>query len=55
MATLLLLLLKMSKIKNISQTVRDRAISSEVLTYRVVQEYPMLSGKRFGELWPTFE
>ena len=29
MATLLLLLLKMSKIKNISQTVRDRAISNE--------------------------
>ena len=55
MATLLLLLLKMSKITNISQTVRDRAISSEFLTHRVVQEYPMLSGKRFGELWPTFE
>ena len=55
MATLLLLLLKMSKIKNISQTVRDRAISSEFLTRRVVLEYPMLSGKRFGELWPTFE
>ena len=55
MATLLLLLLKMSKIKNISQTVRDRSISSEFMTHRVVQEYPMLSGKRFGELWPTFE
>ena len=55
MATLLLLLLKMSKIKNISQTLRDRAISSEFLTHRVVREYPMLSGKRFGELLPTFE
>ena len=55
MATLLLLLLKMSKIQNISQTVRDRAILSEFLTHRAVQVYPMLSGKRFGELWPTFE
>ena len=38
MATLLLLLVKMSKITNISKTVRDRAISSEFLTHRVVQE-----------------
>ena len=45
MATLLLLLLKMWKFTNISQTIRDRAISSEVLTHRVVQEYPMLRGK----------
>ena len=45
MATLLLLLVKMWKITNISQTVRDRAISSEFLTHRVVQECPMLRGK----------
>ena len=38
-----------------TQTVRDRALSSKYLTHRVVQEYPMLNGKRFGELWPTFE
>ena len=55
MATLLLLLLKMSKIKNILQTVRDRAISNDFLTHRVVQKYSILSGKRFGELWPNFE
>ena len=55
MATLLLLLVKMWKITNILQTVRDRAISSKFLAHRVVQEYPMLRGKRFGELWPTFE
>ena len=30
---------------NISNTVRDRAISSEFLTHRVVQEYPMQRGK----------
>ena len=30
---------------NISKTVRDRAISSEFLTHRVVQEYPMQRGK----------
>ena len=30
---------------NISKTVRDRAISSEFLTHRVVQEYPMQKGK----------
>ena len=45
MATLLLLLVKMSKITNISQTIRDRAISSEFLTQRVVQECPMQRGK----------
>ena len=33
----------------------NRAISIEFLTHTVVQEYPMLRGKRFGELWPTFE
>ena len=38
MATLFLLLLKMWKITNISQTVTDRAISSEFFTHRVVQE-----------------
>ena len=43
------------KFANISQTVRDRAISSEFLTHRVVQEYSVLRGKKFGELWPTFE
>ena len=30
---------------NISKTVRDRAFSREFLTRRVVQEYPMESGK----------
>ena len=30
---------------NISKTVRDRAISREFLTHRVVQEYPMQRGK----------
>ena len=30
---------------NISQTVKDRAISSDFLTHRVVQEYPMQRGK----------
>ena len=30
---------------NISKTVRDRAISSEFLTRRVVQEYPKQRGK----------
>ena len=30
---------------NISKTVRDRAISSEFLTHRVVQECPMQRGK----------
>ena len=30
---------------NISKTVRDRAISSEFLTHRVVQEYSMQRGK----------
>ena len=40
MATLLLLLLKIWKITNILQTVRDRAILSEFLTHGVVQEYP---------------
>ena len=33
------------KVVNISKTVRDRATSSEFLTYRVVQEYPMQRGK----------
>ena len=45
MATLLLLLVQMGKMTNISQTVRDRAISSEFLTCRVVEEYPMQRGK----------
>ena len=54
MATLLLLLVKMGKIRNISQTVRDREISSKFLNHRVVLEYPMLRGKWFGELWPTY-
>ena len=54
MATLLLLLVKMRKIRNISQTVRDREISSKFLNHRVVLEYPMLRGKWFGELWPTY-
>ena len=40
---------------NISQTVRDRAILSEFLTDGVIQQYPMLKGNGFGELWPTFE
>ena len=30
---------------NIMKTIRDRAISSEFLTHRVVQEYPMQRGK----------
>ena len=33
------------KIVNIPKTVRDRAISSEFLTQRVVPEYPMQRGK----------
>ena len=41
-ATSLLLLVKMWKITNISQTVRDRGISSEFLTHRAVQEYPIV-------------
>ena len=45
MTTLLLLLVKNWKIINISQTVRDRAISNEFSTHRVVQDYPMLRGK----------
>ena len=31
--------------ENISETVRDRAISSEFLTQRVVQVYPVRRGK----------
>ena len=45
MASLLLLLAKMLKITNISQTVRDRAISSKILICRVVQECPVQRGK----------
>ena len=44
MATLLLLLVKMGKITNILQTVRDRVISSECLTHKMVQQCPMLRG-----------
>ena len=43
---------KINKCVNISKTVRDRAISSEFLTHRVVQEYPMLRGKI--SIVPTF-
>ena len=50
MATLLLLLVKMWKIRNISQTVRYRAISSKFLTHRVVLEYPIAKG---GKVWWT--
>ena len=45
MATLLLLLVKMWKITNISQTVKDRTISSEFFIRRLVQEYPVPKGK----------
>ena len=45
MATLLLLLMKMWKITNISKTVKDRAILSEFLIHRVLQEYFMHRGK----------
>ena len=37
----LTVLLQNTKSANISKTVRDRAISSEFLTHRVVQEYPV--------------
>ena len=37
---------------NISKTVRDRAISSEFLTRRVVQECPMQRGKE--SIFTTF-
>ena len=40
--------LRKMKSVNISKTVRDRAISSEFFTHRVVQECPMQRGKNFN-------
>ena len=41
---------------NISKTVRDRAILSEFLTRRLVQECPMQRGKMsiFATFWPPW-
>ena len=45
--------LRNMKIVNISETVRDRAISTEFFTHRVVEKYPMRNGKKiiFRHFW----